>query len=1084
MEFNCLLTGAEAYSKDEQISSTPSSNPSKKQRRPTLPQRNTIYINCKDHADSGFATAKSCFICWAYESRTDFKNGLLPRGSDVLDLLITERYTNKGKNIVVSRLCAEKLCLQWIYCNVYPLSVPTVNRKIDELHELYRKLQKFKSKSQGYWTTHEQLFGILNSLFDVIGHSAQIKSQEKLWGPRMIKRDWTFYNNQSQNPPLDFCTSYADRKWKISNQRRLNSLNRSRDENFDFSTMSDADLEISGIDDLDSSTKEIIDEDYSVAEPATKKRKFIEIIDDPKDDLPFQYRHIRHGPHKTRSEVYEVMTHLKTYYHMSQRQAEGAIVTVANGLFGRDKFGPWTQHSPKEPYTVNTLPASSSNRRVEPYMEAMALGMIVEDIMSSSKTCIVYSHDGSETSVVGKFVVQSLTINGVPRSLPTFGIFTEKRDSLSELTKTTLAILSASSGGKYEPEEILGKVKYTICDSTAHNLKVIDKVCQDLDVSDVPPTLLCNVHPLMMMQLKIKELCQSIHDNIGNQKISECFLVDVEFKSQSFVLKAINCLSNFISKDYSSKPWNRSSHFESFIKPKKNMSLCLKNHWFNRLQDCCLSLLYHLDDLSSYLDKFTSIVNGISILDRSFVDMEVLKPIFTAISLIGIHITRPFQTLLIHPSTNYSTLLEAFATLYKDLTTTEIPQLIDTNRVLAFASNNIFKDSLPESVLLDVLVMNMQQHREEVIKLLSVAMRMFAEGFSHQKGAIFGFGPQANTDTKNVLKIATVGKEELAILDKYVPVHNMLEERNVGNIQYEVAIRGKKHLESASRNLLLMRSSDLIAKAPSGSFKYFKKQAADIKKIKYGWTQKMEHLKNQGYEEQNLVHLRKEKVKLDDLDFLKQQPSPGPFTKPEEVTAYLKETSENNKQDRLYVEIRYARLTSLTLKQGASVFRLRRNGKKLTSDEYANNLIKYLSDSRNIGTVTMHDLTTALDQIMCDHESSNSTSLQRSFKHGEHIAVAWIEEDNIARWYLCLVNSVTVDGCKVSNFIRVKSEKDIEWIFPEDPDEYEVDCNQVIMSNINVLYLRSMQIRCSIDEKTVSNIQDSFEEVKEKLYAI
>ena len=68
---------------------------------------------------------------------------------------------------------------------MYPLSVPTVNRKIDELHELYRKLKKFKSKSQGYWTTHEQLFGILNSLFDVIGYSAQIKSQEKLWGPQM-----------------------------------------------------------------------------------------------------------------------------------------------------------------------------------------------------------------------------------------------------------------------------------------------------------------------------------------------------------------------------------------------------------------------------------------------------------------------------------------------------------------------------------------------------------------------------------------------------------------------------------------------------------------------------------------------------------------------------------------------------------------------------------------------------------------------------------------------------------------------------------------------------------------------------------
>ena len=123
MEFNCLLTGAEAYSKDEQISSTPSSSPSKKQRRPTLPQRNTIYINCKDHADSGFATAKSCFICWAYESRTDFKNGLLPRGSDVLDLLITEGYTNMGKKLLSADFVQRNyvsngytaMCIRYLY---------------------------------------------------------------------------------------------------------------------------------------------------------------------------------------------------------------------------------------------------------------------------------------------------------------------------------------------------------------------------------------------------------------------------------------------------------------------------------------------------------------------------------------------------------------------------------------------------------------------------------------------------------------------------------------------------------------------------------------------------------------------------------------------------------------------------------------------------------------------------------------------------------------------------------------------------------------------------------------------------------
>ena len=130
---------------------------------------------------------------------------------------------------------------------------------------------------------------------------------------------------------------------------------------------------------------------------------------------------------------------------------------------------------------------------------------------------------------------------------------------------------------------------------------------------------------------KIKELCQDIHNSLGNKKITDCFLVDIEYKNESFVIKSIKCLSNFINQDYSAKPWNRSSHFASFISPKENKSLSLKDHRFNRLSECALTLLYHLDDIGNYLDKYTNIVNGISILDRAFVEMEVLKPIYAAI---------------------------------------------------------------------------------------------------------------------------------------------------------------------------------------------------------------------------------------------------------------------------------------------------------------------------------------------------------------------------------------------------------------------------------------------------------------------
>ena len=43
------------------------------------------------------------------------------------------------------------------------------------------------------------------------------------------------------------------------------------------------------------------------------------------------------------------------------------------------------------------------------------------------------------------------------------------------------------------------------------------------------------MHSLMMFQGKIKELCQDIHNLLGNKKIIEYFLKDVEFKNASFL---------------------------------------------------------------------------------------------------------------------------------------------------------------------------------------------------------------------------------------------------------------------------------------------------------------------------------------------------------------------------------------------------------------------------------------------------------------------------------------------------------------------------------------------------------------------
>ena len=77
-------------------------------------------------------------------------------------------------------------------------------------------------------------------------------------------------------------------------------------------------------------------------------------------------------------------------------------------------------------------------------------------------------------SGVGNYVVQSVTINEKKRTLPTMSIFTKSSESLAELYYT------------FSAKESVEKVNFVMTDSTAHNLKVFDSVCEDLEAENSP----------------------------------------------------------------------------------------------------------------------------------------------------------------------------------------------------------------------------------------------------------------------------------------------------------------------------------------------------------------------------------------------------------------------------------------------------------------------------------------------------------------------------------------------------------------------------------------------------------------------
>ena len=113
--------------------------------------------------------------------------------------------------------------------------------------------------------------------------------------------------------------------------------------------------------------------------------------------------------------------------------------------------------------------------RTEAYVEALVLSGIAHDIMSSEdETVVTYSNDGSSQSGFGGYIVQSFSIDGKQRVLPTLSIFSESRATLKELELMTFKMLSAATGCKFSEKDLVEKIDFAITDSTSHNLGVIE----------------------------------------------------------------------------------------------------------------------------------------------------------------------------------------------------------------------------------------------------------------------------------------------------------------------------------------------------------------------------------------------------------------------------------------------------------------------------------------------------------------------------------------------------------------------------------------------------------------------------------
>ena len=97
-----------------------------------------------------------------------------------------------------------------------------------------------------------------------------------------------------------------------------------------------------------------------------------------------------------------------------------------------------------------------------------------------------------------------------------------------------------------------------------------------------------------------------------------------------------------------------------------------------------------------------------------------------------------------------------FPLVYNDFLLVDKTKLLQADKkVLSFVRNKRFEDSLPKKCLRESVNNYASLYSKEVVRFLDILLPRLADGFSEQRGAIFGFGPNAEADTKILLKVST-----------------------------------------------------------------------------------------------------------------------------------------------------------------------------------------------------------------------------------------------------------------------------------------------------------------------------------------
>ena len=570
-----------------------------------------------------------------YCESSGFSPGVLPTSKDIVQaMLYLLRPDRAGKNSrtvdEACRLLSYAVIGHWEYCNVYTIKIHHVQKKIGKAYEAFkvnaktsvaRQTDNWKKKMDDYNISMTKLFDIFCSDSD-----AREKREEQT-GIKMGPDEWEFLEDM-RTTRLMFNEDFIDKVWqaeqetlknkertyenlqkaKKDGEERMKKISWSKvvlegdKENNTVAESNTGDGGQSDHENPDFEVNEVI-EDLSNEKNKSKRKRISQSSSNNADPLPAEFQHIRHNVNVVKPEFYTTTDRIKSELHCSARQASGAVILTANGLFGRH----WKGHDQdSEVIDLDTAPHVRHMRESGQALTALCLSEIVHEMMQAGGGVITYHDDGSRTQGVGGYSVQGITINHKFRDFPTLPVASECRSNLAALKTAILSIL-ATCNNDFTALDIYNSVTFKVTDATAHNFEVDEIVATELGSDHIPVHLLCHTHPVLMFNRKIVDMCSKIEKEIGPDKIYSSFLVNATTSHDSVLEQYIDCVVRLVSSDFNHKSWNKSREFDIYLGEERNKAKALKKERFNRFVYLSAVLLHHQDQVQEFLARYDTI---------------------------------------------------------------------------------------------------------------------------------------------------------------------------------------------------------------------------------------------------------------------------------------------------------------------------------------------------------------------------------------------------------------------------------------------------------------------------------------------